>query len=1013
MEEHPIFPLTRPQRQIYDSETYYGGAVGQLCVCLILRDTMEEAALSGVIDALRGCNDALRLHLVETPDGPAQMAAPYAPLPAEPPLYFSDRAALEEYAAAWAKEPMDRYSALCRLRAVLLPGRFGILVKLDHMAADEWSCVLLCNQIRALLRGEKPQGRSYRSFAGEEEAYFRGERPEKDRRYVLEAFRGREEPLLLASRPDSAPACARETFFLDTSEAARIRSCAAAWNVTPYTLFLTAFAAEISLTHRNAERFYLGTDVHNRANAAEKATVGMFATTVALPVLLCPEASFRENAEGMRRAVTEMLRHRRFNDILTRQELRREYGFEGKLFDAVLSYQSAAVQAEGAELETLWVSGGVQAETLNLRISDREKRGSFRLDYDYRTDDFTADAIHRLHRRLSRLLSDGLDREGTVRLRDMELLTETERRMLRRFNDTAVAVPDCCVHTLFERQAERRPEAPALTDRHGTLCYGELNALSNRVAHALMRRGASPGTFVAFSLPRDRRLAAVMLGILKSGAAYIPIGLHEPRKRVLHMLRESGAKYHVTAENIGELFSCTDTGNPALPVVSEQPCYAIYTSGSAGKPKGAMMSHRGIVNLMDANRFNPIPLRMARGDIARVISVTAATFDLFAMETLLPLTLGLETLLADEEQSCSQTALEQLFSAAPAQAMLLTPTKLKSLLVSPERRGFLRALKLLVLAGEALEADLAEMLAHLTEADIYNAYGPSEVMECTSGLVTAGQDVTIGAPLANTQIHILDRFLHPVPVGVAGEICIAGAVVGPGYLKAPELTAERFLPNPFGGGRLYRSGDLGRWRSDGRIDFLGRSDYQMKLRGVRVEPGEIEAAMRAVPGVADAAAAVYRDTAGRQLLCAYYTGALLSPTYLRRALGRSLPPVMIPQQYVHMDAFPLTATGKLSRRSLPAPDRSVPAQTPYTPPESPLEAELCAAMERILGHGPVGRDHDFFDLGGDSLLILELFAALEQSGYRLPLRTLLENTTPRALAEALQRDITNQDIAFL
>ncbi|MBQ9348641.1 MAG: amino acid adenylation domain-containing protein [Oscillibacter sp.] len=1032
-----LFPLTKPQRQIYDIEKFYSGGVGQLCGGILLDSLVPEETLDHVADALRRLNDALRLRIVRTGEGPMQEAVPY--VPEHPEIFrFSSRKELDDFAAAWTREPLDPDRPLCEIRLAYLPDRCGILVKLNHMLGDEWSFLLLASQTCALLRGEEPEHGSFLDAVLGEEQYFHGGRLAQDRTYALEQFREREEPVFISDRPDGSPKNARLSFSFDAEQAARIRERAAEWGDSPFILFLTAFAVTVSRLHMNAESFYLGTEVRNRRSAAEKVTAGMFANTAALPVTLDNRLSFQENASRMRKSVTAMLRHQRFNYELTRQAVREVYGYEGKLFDAVLSYQNGAVRsAENAE--TLWFTGGAQSEALFLRIADHDDRGTFCLYYDYQTDKFTAEEIAALHERMERVLFDGIA-HGERLLPELALLSGEERRTLDRLNNTAAEYDKgACVHTLFERQAALQRSAPALTDRDGTLTYGQLNDLANCAARSLIAQGIGPGDFVAFSLPRDRRLLAALLGILKAGAAYLPIDPEFPKERVDYMLWESRAKAYLTAENIDSLFSVKNgntaesaiiaentkpaesikttenTGNPQMMVSPESPCYAIYTSGSTGVPKGALMSHRGLVDLMSVNRFNPVPARMAEGDVRRVVSVGTVIFDLFGAETLMPLSMGLETLLADEESSRSQRELDALLSQTPAQAMLVTPTKLKSLMVDPARCGYLREMKMIVLGGEAVEPDLVEKLSRLTDAELYNVYGPAEAMWSTSGRIAGPNDITIGGPLANTQIHIVDRFLQPLPVGVTGEICVTGDVVGPGYLHNPERTAERFLPNPFGEGTLYRTGDLGRWRSDGRIDFLGRNDFQVKLKGIRMEPGEIELAIRTMPGVQEAAVGVRPDSQGRQALCAWYTGAVLSPGFLRRALGLRLPRTMIPQMYTHMDGFPLTASGKLDRRALPDPDSSLssPNSVPYAPPEGKTEAVICAAMERVLDCGKIGRDDDFFDRGGDSLRLLELLTLMEQSGRPVRLSTLLENTTPRSLALAVENDSQNEKTAEL
>jgi amino acid adenylation domain-containing protein len=553
------------------------------------------------------------------------------------------------------------------------------------------------------------------------------------------------------------------------------------------------------------------------------------------------------------------------------------------------------------------------------------------------------------------------------------------------------------------------------------MTYCALNAQANRIAHALIAAGVRPGARVAICAARGPALVAGLLGVMKSGAAYVPLDPAYPPDRLATMLADSApaalltqaalapglgaALPRVLLDDTAALSARQDT-DPCLPARAGQVAYVIHTSGSTGKPKGVMVSHGGVLNLLAA-------MGRALGATAheRVLSLTTIGFDIAALELYLPLTTGGTVLLVGRATSADGAALGAALTQLAPTLVQATPSTWRMVLDSGWPGA--PALKA-ICGGEALPADLARRL-HERVGALWNAYGPTEttiwstLARYAPGLEGQGGVVPVGAPLDNTQVYLLDDEGRLVPPGVAGEICIGGAGVAHGYWNRPGLSAERFGADPFGGaagGRIYRTGDLGRWRSDGMLDYLGRNDFQIKLRGHRVEPGEIEQALQQHDAVAQAVVVARPDNAGQLRLVAYLVprgGASCDAAALRAALAAILPEHMVPAAFVSLAQFPLTANGKLDRLALPAPDHASFAARAYQAPQGDTETALGALWQELLGVPRVGRLDDFFELGGHSLLVLQLVARVRAAyAIELPVPDVLQHSTLQGLAARLQ-----------
>ncbi|MGN0178905.1 MAG: amino acid adenylation domain-containing protein, partial [Monoglobaceae bacterium] len=590
---------------------------------------------------------------------------------------------------------------------------------------------------------------------------------------------------------------------------------------------------------------------------------------------------------------------------------------------------------------------------------------------------------------------------------------DEQQKLLYAFNDTAVDYPrDKCVHQLFEEQSAKTPDKTAVVACDRTLTYQELNEEANRIAHSLIEKGVGVGDIVAFMLPRRSYLIATMLGILKSGAAYMPIDPDYPQDRIDYMLSDSGAKLCITDTNISELLNNDNTNNPCVDMTSESLCYCIYTSGSTGKPKGTLLTHANVVNYVNNNNNNNVVHRIIKDSYKSIVSVTTVGFDIFVTESLLPLANGMEILLASEEQAKFQSELNLLIKQNSADVIQTTPTKMKSLIVDKQQLDYLKTVKVIILGGEALEKSLVEELKEITEAEIFNIYGPTETTVWSTNAEIKEADITIGKPIANTQIYIVDKYMCPTPIGVTGELCIAGDGVGAGYLNRPELTAEKFIDNPFGKGKLYKTGDLAYWREDGNIVYVGRNDFQVKIRGLRIELGEIENAISGIDGISQAVVVVRKNIEGRQLICAFYTGEEKPAKEIRSQIGTKLPKYMLPHIFTHLDEMPLTSSGKINRKALPEVGLyAIDTTAEYVAPENEQQKEICRLIESVLGCEKVGINDNFFDIGGDSLKAIEFVSEAHNEGIYFKLQNVFDYPTVKALNECIENG-DKQNISF-
>jgi syringomycin synthetase protein SyrE len=903
--------------------------------------------------------------------------------------------------------------------------RWYALLCTHHLVCDNESLDVLLAELAAVLEGraeELAEPTPYRAHVAQALAYARG-------RDAQAFFRGKlgdlDEPTapfgLMDIRGDGSGT--REVCEeLDVNLGKALRRQARRLGVTAATLFHAAWALVISKVS-GREDIVFGTVLSGRlhGSAGAQRVLGMFINTLPLRLKL-NTLTVQGLIEHTQRELVELLGYEQAS--LAEAQRCSAVSEGAPLFTALLNYRHSAgesSQADNTPGLRLLASQGRTNYPIVLSVDDRGECFSLELET---ARSLESQRLMGYIRTAVQSLVEALQQPSQTPALCLSILPESERRqVLESFNVTGGAYPGGrLIHELFEDQVERTSDAMAVVGEGGGLRYCELNVRANRLARVLRDNGVGGGDLVGICLERSVDLIVGLLAALKTGGGYVPLDPTYPAERLRSILQDarpkivlsqghlrerlqpqSSARVIALDEVQGEMASAEASNLAEQGLASGEPvAYVIHTSGSTGRPKGVVVPHGAVVNLLHDMQGR---LGICRTD--RFLAVTTISFDIAALEIFLPLLSGATVIVASRGAAADAGQLMSLLAAHEATFMQATPATWRMLVEAGWRgRRDLTAL----CGGEVLTGELSKRLLQRTAA-VWNLYGPTEttIWSCARKIsepAESSQVEPIGVPVTNTKIYILDGHLRPMPVGVGGEIYIAGAGVTRGYLNRPDLTAERFVSDPFSGGAMYKSGDLGKWRPDGVIEYLGRTDQQVKIRGFRIELAEIEAHLRQCACVKDAVAIACGDTPGEKRLVAYVvpkaaetSEMALSAETLRAQLKAVLPEYMVPSAWVMLEALPLTASGKLDRRLLPRPDEQAYLRREYEAPQGEVEKILAGIWQEVLNIERVGRNDNFFELGGHSLLATRVMVQIRDlMGLDLPLFEIFEASSLDDLA---------------
>ncbi|MGN0396227.1 MAG: amino acid adenylation domain-containing protein [Coprococcus sp.] len=933
-------------------------------------------------------------------------------------------ASIEEfdlYAEKYAKEPIkltDKF--LYRFLIFEVEGKSGVLVALSHLISDAWTFSLMANQVdaayRNLAEGEKNEllESDYTEYIQAEKDYFLSDRYKKDKLYWKEKYVTKPEKSIIkisSSNTENIEA-KRITKVLPSNLEYELQNYCKTNPVTPAVLFETALIIYLSRINPENTSITIGVPVLNRSNTKEKMIAGMFVSTMPLTVNVKQDMTVAELTEQITKEHMDVFRHQKYPYANILKSLREKQNFSGNLYDVMISYQNAKTDT-GAD--TKWYSNGYSEIPFVIHIDNRDEHNSHTINVDYQPEVFKDEReVTYIIERLEYILEQ-ITEEKIESVKEIDIIPYKEKiRVLEEFNDTHVEYPkDKCIHELFAEQAAKTPDRIALVAGKEKYTYRELDEKTNALAQWLISQGIEEGKVVGAYLDRTAYTVISQLAVLKAGGVFLPIDHRYPNDRIKYMIKDCDVKLVITDKELESKWNVKyinlknydfkDVLERSVKVSHEAPCYVIYTSGSTGKPKGCVLKHMGVANFCANNNIVSFAEELEH---RTVVSVNTISFDFFIAETLLPLVHGWKVVLANDEESSNKKLFKKLVIENAVNIIETTPTRLEIYTKDEMEDSYFQQIQLIVSSGEALTDSLFQKIRTISGAKIYNPLGPSE---CSVWNVDGHfkTDITIGSPIANTQIYILDRDANIQPIGVAGELCIAGDGVGMGYLNRPELTAEKFVPNPFAteenhhGKVMYHTGDLARWRADGEIEYLGRIDTQVKIRGLRIELGEIESVMSGFTGIQLTAVSDKRDENNRQYLVGYYTAeGEIDEKELRSHLSSKLPKYMVPNYFVKLDEMPMTASGKTDRKNLPLPDFKVQIND-YVAPETEQEMKLCNLLKDLLHMERVGVEDDFFEYGGDSLTAIEYVAKAHSMGIDFALQNVFDYPTVRKLCNFL------------
>ncbi|MEL7039186.1 MAG: amino acid adenylation domain-containing protein [Cyanobacteria bacterium J06592_8] len=1008
---------------------------------LRLRGQLKVTILEKTLNEIVRRHETLRTTFATNAEKqPIQIISPFKPfsLPVvDLTQLTATQAEIERIIAEFVRHPFDLNSPLLRLTLLQLgEADFILLMITHHIISDRWSIGVFLREMSLVYKAFVTEQASplaelpiqYADWAIWQRQRLQGEVLEKQVNYWQQQL-GDELPVLELPLDYQRPAISTDKgehypIVLSQSLSNSLKALAAQEGITLFTLLLASFKV---LLHRYTQQndIIIGTDIANRDRSELEGLIGLLVNTLVLRTNLAENPSFREVLHRVREVTLAAYAHQDlpFEKLVEVLNPERNLSQMMPLFQVKFDLQLATVkplELSGLTIERLPLESKTVKYELRFNLQDTEQGITGQVEYN--TDLFKESTIARLVEHFQTLLFN-IVTNPEQRLSELSLLTETERNtLLCEWNNTQVNhLKEKSIHHLFEEQVKREPNAIALIHHQQILTYQDLNKQANQLAHYLQKQGIKPEEKVGICINRSVEMVVAILATLKAGGAYVPLDPAYPVERLSFILEDAQVSVLITQSDIltevskinsrinldedGNKITQESLENPISTVTENNLAYVIYTSGSTGKPKGVAIEHRSTIQLIYWSKKV-----FSLESLAGVLASTSICFDLSVFELFVPLSWGGKVILAEN-------ALELPNLAARNQVTLINtvPSAIAHLL---QVKGIPPSVCTVNLAGEALQNRLVQQLEQQKNIQqIYNLYGPSEDTTYSTYAEVQSRSklsVPIGQPINNTQAYILDKYLQPVPLGVKGELYLGGEGVARGYLNRPELTAEKFISDPFlepqnpQQNRLYKTGDLVRYQPDGKLEFLGRIDHQVKIRGYRIEIGEIEAILSQYPALSESVVAVREDEPNSKRIVAYIVFLQADEQSnlndLRRFLEQKLPSYMIPTTFVKLAALPRLPNGKINRKSLPTPDTFRPElAVAYIEPQTELEKTIAKIWKKELNLQSVGINDNFFELGGHSLLGIKVIAKMSEAiGVQIPLRVLFEKPTIFGLAEQIQ-----------
>lgn len=997
--------LSATQREMLELEQYGGSSATGICADLKIPGTVDKEIFLQVMHRLMESADVFQMKIVRDAGEMMLVCAPEEAVPLDPASLFITFNTQEEY-LAWVQERIRQglpcTGPLYRFVCAVFPDRFIFFIQLSHLVFDAWSLSrigeLFYKAYQACLKGKDVSwtNGSYLKFLKKENAYLESARYRVDQQYWKECMDRYHELVLWSSGKSTSLQSERKVLALEAQLSDGILDFCRWLGISETVFFMTVFSLYFHRISGNRQ-FYIGSTVINRQGREEMNTLGLFANSIPLLFDFTDEKmTLRQLFQQVEDTLLSGYRHQKYtnNSILKDHQL-------GKLFDIGLNFQVAPVLSEeGVQIEIYHC--GTQTESLALHIN-RDGKNRHLFYYDYQVDMLEAWEIEILHDHLSALFSQILTEESLMDrpVNQVRLFSPEEReRVLHDFNSRQRPVPNQTIDEMFEEQVKMRGEKTAIIHPEKQISYIQLNQLANAIACRLRDRGIGRGDYVAIATRKNIDTVAAIFGVLKTGAAYVPVDITYPRERISYILHDCRPVAIVYPEG-------TDLLNEEIPAIfckgekeeyfekdernqhgADDVAYVIYTSGTTGNPKGVVLEHAGIASLrshfVEDRYFTPEDVVLHFFNFSFDASLSELTMSVLSGGTCLMITEDMQSDLPKMQQYLQEHHVTM--GAFPVPILM----QLKNL-----------DMKLVMTAGSESNREVVKRFS--TQSIYCNEYGPTEVTVCGSSWMYQGgkipRRIPIGQPMVNKKIYIMNGE-ELCGIGMTGEICIAGAGIARGYLNQTNLTAEKFVSNPFGEGRMYRTGDMGRWKADGNLEYLGRQDRQVKIRGYRIEISEIEEALRGMEGILDAVVVISRtDPSGDASLEAY---VLLTENKtmreIKEKLREKLPYYMIPSGIYRVSELPLTHNGKLDEKRLK--DFVLQEEKHLCEDVTEQEEKLLGFFRAVLGES-YQVDDDIFENGGDSIRVIRIASSLQDAGYPVTVRMIISYPTVRLLSQAI------------
>ncbi|WHY40382.1 non-ribosomal peptide synthetase [Bacillus velezensis] len=1010
------YPVSSAQKRMYVLQQLEDGGVGyNMPAVLELTGPLDRGRLEETFRQLVKRHESLRTSFETGPDGePVQRihdSVPFQLDEAESADAFVRPFCLEEaplFRAALVKESDERHL---------------LLTDMHHIISDGVSVNTLIKEFGELYAGRSlaPMRLQYKDYAVWQRSFQEKEGYQKQEAYWLKRLEG-ELPVL--ELPADKPRPAVRSFAggsvscaLDAETASGLHRIARDHGSTLYMVLLAAYNTLLARLS-GQEDIIVGSPIAGRPHKDLEPILGMFVNTLAIRTEPKGDKRFTDYLAEVRQAALEAYEHQDypFEELVERLGVQRDTS-RNPLFDVMFVLQN--MERESLVLNKLHLAQAADTSHKTAKFdatlyASEGSDGSISFDFEFNTDIYQKQTIEKWLCYFTRILTKVIENQA-IPLGDIHVLDNAEtNRVIYQFNQTKSDYPRHeTISRLFERQAKETPDARAVVYDGQILTYRELNERANRIAAALRSNGVGPESVVALLTGRTTELASGILGILKAGGAYLPIGDDVPRERAEWMLKDCKADILLQSDKLdglplsGKRLFIEDiqtkaglsSENPEPLGGPESLAYMIYTSGSTGAPKGVMIEQRSVIRLVKNSNY----IDFTPED--RLLFTSSLGFDVTTFEIFGPLLNGASLYVSDQETYLDSDVLETFIQQNGITTLWLTSSLFNHL--SEQNEHVFSGLSRLIIGGEALSPSHVNRVRNaLPHLSVWNGYGPTEnTTFSTCFLIEQSYDhsIPIGRPVGNSTAYIINSRGTPQPIGVIGELCTGGDGVARGYFGRPELTEEKFVPNPFvPGERMYRTGDLARWLPDGTIEYAGRMDDQVKIRGYRVELGEIEAALRSLDGVKEAAVSVRTGQSGNKELIAYMSlQADMDTEKVRSSLSKQLPNYMVPAYLMELEKLPLTPNGKLDRKNLPEPELAL--QTAYTAPRNELEEQLSVIWQEVLGAKQVGIEDSFFELGGDSIKALQVSARLGRYGWKMTASDLFRHPSIKELAPLIRK----------